>query len=207
MEIHPPHRPIYTVQEFLIALATITMGVLIALSLEGLLEWNHYRVLVREARETIAREIADNKKDLDAGLADPGRVKNIDTALKFANDMLTAKKSDVNQINLVVNLAELTAAGWRSAERTGALSRMDFGEVQKFSRLYDFQELFTAQQRRALERLAVATAMLSGGDPHNSSSTDLEMFRQHVVALRGELVMEEKLGARLSELYAEALKH
>ena len=35
MEIHAPHKPILTVTEALVHLAIVTVGVLIALSLEG----------------------------------------------------------------------------------------------------------------------------------------------------------------------------
>ena len=65
MEIHPPHGPIHSLKEFSLQLVTITAGILIALSLEGLVEWNHNRALVREARTTISREIADNRKELE----------------------------------------------------------------------------------------------------------------------------------------------
>src|SRR5262245_25696016 len=61
VEIHPPHAAAHSLKEFLLQLLTITAGVLIALLIEGMVEWNHHRTLVREAKEMIAREIADNK--------------------------------------------------------------------------------------------------------------------------------------------------
>jgi hypothetical protein len=51
MGIHPPEGPIHSIKDFLLALTTITAGVLIALSLEGFIEWNHNRRLVREAEK------------------------------------------------------------------------------------------------------------------------------------------------------------
>jgi len=65
VDIHPPHGPIRSWKDFLLQLVTITAGVLIALSLEGVREWSHYRTLVREARETLAREIAENMKEVN----------------------------------------------------------------------------------------------------------------------------------------------
>ena len=64
MDIHPPH-PIHTWKDFGIQLVTITAGILIALSLEGVRESIHDRAIVREARENIRREIA--------GMADRGK--------------------------------------------------------------------------------------------------------------------------------------
>jgi hypothetical protein len=149
MEIHPPHGSIQSLKDFLIALATITAGVLIALSLEGLLEWNHNRRLVREARETVTREITDNKKEVDGILASAAaRQNHLDNALHLANELLNSKKSDVRQVNLGTSIAELSSAGWQSAERTGALTLMDYAEVQKYAGLYELQNLFAVQQRQ-----------------------------------------------------------
>ena len=168
VEVHP-HDSIHSFRDFLLQLVTITAGVLIALSLEGLLEWNHYRILVREARDTIALEIADNRKEVDIALAGlDERKKNLETALQLANELLNAKKSDVHEIKLESNIAELGASSWQSAERTGALGHMDYAEVQRYSRIYALQDLYADHQRRSLERLAAALAILSNGDPHQA---------------------------------------
>ena len=208
VEAHPPHESIHSFREFFLQLITITAGVLIALSLEGLLEWNHYRILVREARETISREIADNRKEIDIALAGlDERTKNLETALRLANELLNAKKSDVHEITLGSNIAELGASSWQSAERTGALGHMDYAEVQSYSRIYALQDLYTDHQRRSLERLSAALAMLSNGDPHQAAARDLEAFRQQVMALRADLFIDEQLGRRLAEIYRTALEH
>jgi hypothetical protein len=208
MEIHPPHGSIQSLKDFLIALATITAGVLIALSLEGLLEWNHNRRLVREARETVTREITDNKKEVDGILASAAaRQNDLDNALRLANELLNSKKSDIRHVNLGTSIAELSSAGWQSAERTGALTHMDYAEVQKYAGLYELQNLFAVQQRQVLGRLASALAVLGAGDPHTAAPRDLELFRQHVLGLRADLIIERQLGQGLSEAYGKSLAH
>lgn len=192
---------------FFVELLIVASGVLIALSVDSLREWNQYRILVREARATIAREIADNKKEVDIFLAEiPARKINISTALTLVNDLLTTKKSTINQLQLGFSLAEVSAAGWQSAERTGALSHMDYAEVQRYSRLYAFQDLFAAQQRQAVQRIASAIAILSDRNPHEADPDDLRAFRRELLALGGDLTVERQLAERLSGLYAEALK-
>jgi hypothetical protein len=208
MEIHPPHGSIQSLKDFLIALATITAGVLIALSLEGLLEWNHNRRLVREARETVTREITDNKKEVDGILASAAaRQNDLDNALRLANELLNSKKSDIRHVNLGTSIADLSSAGWQSAERTGALTHMDYAEVQKYAGLYELQNLFAVQQRQVLGRLASALAVLGAGDPHTAAPRDLELFRQHVLGLRADLIIERQLGQGLSEAYGKSLAH
>src|SRR3569832_2140529 len=68
MEIHAPDKPILTLKETIVHLAIVTVGILIALSLEGLVEWQHHRSLIREARANIAAEIQDNRKELQKTL-------------------------------------------------------------------------------------------------------------------------------------------
>jgi hypothetical protein len=69
MDIHPPTHPILSFKEALVHLGIVTVGILIALSLEGLLEWQHHRHLVREANENITQELRENEKELRDFLA------------------------------------------------------------------------------------------------------------------------------------------
>ena len=54
LEVHPPSEPVHGWRDFFIHLATITIGLLIALSLEGCVEFWHHRSLVHEA-EAVCR--------------------------------------------------------------------------------------------------------------------------------------------------------
>ena len=58
MEIHAPHGPIHSFKEMAVQIALITLGVLIALSFEGVASWREHRALVREARANLTNEIA-----------------------------------------------------------------------------------------------------------------------------------------------------
>ena len=91
---------------------------LIALSIEGLAGWNHHCLLVREAKATIAREIADNKSALARHFADWDRSTGIEKALTLANELLATKQSDIAQLELGFHLSSLSDASWRTAIRT-----------------------------------------------------------------------------------------
>ena len=128
---------IQSLKHFVVELLTITTGVLIALSLEGLLEWNNHRLLVREAKAIIAREIADNKTELGRYLSGTEqRLTDVATSPILASDLLTTRKSDVGEIKLQLDLSPLSAAGWHTAERTNALAYMEYADVtaQRHSR-------------------------------------------------------------------------
>ena len=82
---------------------------------------------------------------------------------------------------------------------------MDYSEVQEYSRVYRSQELYTDHQRRTLERIAAALALVTD-DPHKAPPGDLAFFRQQVLAMRADLLIEEQLARQLSGLYAKTLE-
>jgi hypothetical protein len=197
----------YTLSDYIFQFITVTIGVLIALFINGLVEWNENRELVRDARATILREIADNKRDLEATLSGiPKDIEGLESATKFASDLLTTKKTAITALGLHLNLADLSSSSWRTAERTGALSHMDYAEVQTYSKLYDFQDLIIQQQRSMLSQLASASAIISSDfNPDDPNPKDLEVFRERVMALRSTLGIHQDMATRLVKNYAEAL--
>ena len=188
-------------------LAIVTAGVLIALLINSLVEWNHYRLLVKEAHATIAREMADNKREIDISLASIDKnLLEFDNAVVFADDMIRAGKSAINQVKLGLELAELSAAAWQSAAGTGALAHMQYAEVQQLSKVYGMQELVASQQRQALEHLTQASGLLRLGDPtRNIATKDFEAFRAHVLTLRADAAMLKEFSQRLAKNYQERL--
>ena len=199
----------YTLPDYGFQFITVTAGVLIALFIDGLADWNAKRELVANARATIMRELADNKKDLEATLSgiakDQAAMLN---AITFADEMLSARKTKINSLQLHYNVAdEVSDSGWRTAERTGALALMDYGEVQKYSRIYDFQELFMQQQREALSQLTLAGSVFkSNFDPEHPNMKDLETFRTRVIDLLAMVALQEDFGKKLLEDYSKALQ-
>ncbi len=209
MDIHPPHA-IHSWKDFGVQLVTITAGILIALSLEGVRESIRDRALVREARENIHREIADNKKELDGEIgAMPERARKISAALSFANDLLKTKHTEAHQVELSLEFPTLSTASWQTAERTGALAHMDYAEVQKYAAVYSFQDFLIAEHRRAVDALSAAIGIITSsenGDPTNASPADIQRFREQVVALRSILFVEEQMTRTASERYKKTLE-
>jgi hypothetical protein len=209
VDIHPPH-PVHSWKDFGVQLITITAGILIALSFEGVRETIRDRALVREARENIHREIADNKRELDGEIgAMQARAQKVDAALSFANDFLKTKRTEGQKLELGLEFPTLSTASWQTAERTGALAHMDYAEVQRYAALYSFQDFLTAQHRRALDALSAAIGIITSsesGDPTNASTADIQRFREQVVALRSILFVEEQMAKTASQRYQKALE-
>ena len=62
LDVHPPHEAAHTWKDFFIHIATIVIGLLIAIGLEQTVEAIHHRREVSETREALEAEIGDNRK-------------------------------------------------------------------------------------------------------------------------------------------------
>ena len=181
----------------------MTAGVLIALFIDGFVESNHNRELVVTARQMLAREVADNLKELEGiPKSVASSTNDIENGLKLANDLLSKGKSDVHQVNLGFNLATLSSASWQSADRTGALGLMEYDEVRKYSELYTFQQLFDTQQRKAIDLVAVSSSLIAPSfDPDTANKQDVTKFREQLMMLQANLMVTDQLGRQLLDAY------
>jgi hypothetical protein len=202
--VQASRAPVDSLRGFFLELIIVTLGVFMALTVDSLRQWTQERRLVREAKATLALELRANKEDLDRKLSDANSPEKLDSALQLVNELLTTQTSSIRTFEVGFHLAELSDVSWRTAERTGALSKMDYEDVQRYSQVYDLQALYTNHQRRAIER-ATATIALITGDPHLASPKDLELLRQHLLAMRGDLIADRQLGERLRDRYKEIL--
>jgi hypothetical protein len=195
----------YTFADYAFQFITVTAGVLIALFIDGLAERRNNRELVAAAHAAIAREIADNLKEI-AGL--PNSIgesnRDIDQGMQLANDLLSRGKTDLSSIGLNFRIATLNASSWLSADRTGALAHMSYDDVKDYAELYRLQELFDAQQRKAIDIVGDGIGMISGAaDPTRAPREDVERFRESLMRLRANLIVVGSLGETLTKAYRE----
>ena len=69
LDVHAPHEPIHGVKDFLLHLLTITVGLLIAVGIEGCVELHREHKLVKEARATMREEIHSNSESMNSNSA------------------------------------------------------------------------------------------------------------------------------------------
>lgn len=206
MEIHPPERPLHSAKDVFLQLAIVTIGILIALSLEGLVEWSHNRALVREARARLTQEIRDNKRQVDEALkAAPALVEGHAQALKLINERLAHKKPTIHELRLSYSSVLLSDSSWRTAGATGVLAHMDYAEVQKYADVYALQAEAMRLQQRTLD-IAVAEAQQAEfQDLDRLTDSELQSWKQQVIALLSHLRAEQNFAKALSDHYRDAL--
>jgi hypothetical protein len=139
-------------KDFLLHLLTVILGILIALSLEGLIEWHHHRSLAEEARSNLTAEIRENRQLLAGGLpAAPAAEQRLKATIETIEAYRKDRRDDrTSKLDWSFGLFPLSATGWSTASSTGALSYMDYSEVQGYTRAYVLQDEFLTMQQNAL---------------------------------------------------------
>ena len=208
MDIHPPTGPVESLKDFFTHLLIVTVGILIALSLEGLLEWRHHRELADEARTNIMSEIRANEKDLQAFLnAVPEIRKNQMAALDAVQGVPGRGKSGATVPPISFRLAELSNTSWTTSQTTGALAFMPYAEVKKFAGVYQLQDEYLRLQVRTEDAVVTALSLLAvNTNPGSLSRPELDAERDRILASVSALTAETQVGEFLEKVYAEAAK-
>ena len=175
MEVHPPHKPIHSVKEFMVHLLAITIGLLIALALEGPVEWIHHRHLAQEAREDIHQEILDNRQNVAnylEGLS--AEVQALQQEWKRVDDVQHGRPAqpagDENFHDLL-----LQESAWNAASSSGVLTYMSHDEVKRYETTYTVQkEIFSFMMSHIDDRLAVWLFLERMKSGEKLSSAELE---------------------------------
>lgn len=157
MELHPPAGPGEPVKNFFLYLSMITIGILIGLGLESTVETLHHKALVREARQNLICEIADNRKELDRVFAKTsgaqGQLRHISDIVKGERRWRGASRT-AGELSLSLDRLTLHSASWATAHETGALQYMPYQEVKRFTELYRLQEQLLKLQDQTLTNWA-----------------------------------------------------
>lgn len=212
MEIHAPHRPIHSYKEMLVHLALITLGVLIALSFEGVASWREHRALVREARANLTNEIRDNMKELGNRLQRlPKERQDVEHAIDVVELLTDRKKfesikSGSAGVQLGFTTADLQNASHTTTEVTGAFGLMEYEEVKKYATVYGHQDLYMRFQHEAMQNMTRSLAGVSIlAQPEKATAREVEDCKAQFRLTIAAMTAEEQLGQSLLKEYERVL--
>jgi hypothetical protein len=208
LDVHPPHEKMHGFKDFVLHLLTITVGLLIALSLEGCVEHWKQRELKKDADTKLRQEIRDNAKEM-------ALIHNA-TATEQANlvrivDFMNARKKnqfyDIHQIRLDFTLGDLKSASWKTAAATGALGFMDYDQVQRYADVYQLQDKYSALQDQTIDEfLQLQSYVIYGFDPEKITPADAGPAELDARRTLVRLTAMDQVGTALAKEYDEVLK-
>ena len=174
MDVHAPHEPIHTWRDFALHLIVVTIGLVIALSLEALVERLHQRHLLHTAETNLHIELHDNRDYL----ADDERHLDLTEAhLQQDIALLTARKSNPalpDSLSFGWHWDGMQDSAWTTARDSGALTLMPFDTQQAWSVIYAQQNSVNQQASVYIADIYRAAAPTKGRAFDQLTSAELD---------------------------------
>ncbi len=140
IDVHAPHKAIGNTGEFFLHLFTITIGLLIAVGIEGCVGRYEHHELALEARRTMTEEIRRNARQADAVIAaiEQEQKQNVDELAAVEKVQLNPEDASNEGLNININYSfiGLEDTAWKTAQATGALEFMPYAEAERYSDIY-----------------------------------------------------------------------
>ena len=159
-------------KDFLVHISIVTVGILIALGLEGLRETIHTRHLVRETRESVHTEMGF---DLDHARLECTRVTRYrDVLQRLADGMPAVAEEHAAEFRAALNFDQnpgylLAANSWDAALSTGVLAHIAPAEVAAYAYGAEGMRTYAGLQTEARTAEAHAKAFAAA---HPNASAD-----------------------------------
>lgn len=142
LDVHAPHEPINTWKGFVLHIATIVIGLLIAVGLEQTVEYFHHRQQVREARAALAAEHEENiRRYHDNVHGHLLRLANHNNDQRVLRYLLTHAGTPQDKLPGVMTFGEITLAepveaAWSTVEHSEVASLLLPAELRELAAEY-----------------------------------------------------------------------
>ncbi len=210
LDVHPPHEPVHGWRDFFLHLVTITIGLLIALSLEGCVEWQHHRHLVREAEASLHDEIAENAKGMQDTLNElhkqQASLKQDVVILKYI--VKNHKPPEHSSMEITFHIRDFNDVSWKTAQTTTALSYMPYNEAKQYSEIYGAQAALQSTQQQAARDAVISLGPFIDNSDQDPDPTGGEAaaIQAKIEVLQGQLLLVDSYMRGLNGLYTKFLQ-
>ncbi len=185
----------------------MTIGILIALGLEAVVEWRHHVALASEARENILSEIRDNRRELEDVLkTTPKVIADQKLIVQLANDLLTKHNTAIHSVSLNFRRADLSKTSWSTAQSVSAISYMPYQEVKAYANVYELQDEYVRLEERTIDAgIAAIASLAQNEDPAKLQESQLRLIKETVLTSMSDLTAETQIGEALRKRYSQVL--
>ena len=145
MEVHAPEHAIHTWRDFFIHMATICLGLLIAIGLEQTVEWMHHRHQLHQLRDALDRDAEKAVRDADSVINS-----QLASADFLAQRSLQTRDASLHHTLLIAVQPPAAArarfdlpndAAWKSAKAAGIVSLLPQSEIQAFDEVDELVQM------------------------------------------------------------------
>ncbi len=189
LNVHAPHQAVHTWKDFLVHIAAIAIGLLLALALEGLVEYVHERRQLTEARRELALEVAENRRKWAANVTEVARIqREFDADLKLIQAVRSHAPVNDRKYEYSLRLYAVRDGAWQAARQSSSLNLMPHDELQTYAW---FHGILTSlmESLHALETtLQIGAAIAASAPPETLSEHDLNELASKTLEAQGRLV-------------------
>ncbi len=163
LDIHPPEHAAHTWRDFLIHIATIVVGLLIAIGLEQTVEYLHHRHQIEIARERIHEEIHVNERIIDDNNVHLGEIMD-----RLNHNLIVLRALEAHQpppgapLDFSWQLQGSYNAAYESAHNSGTISLLPYDEGAMYSDCYQFSAIDLQEMFKLIADLNTAHASMRG---------------------------------------------
>jgi len=179
LDVHPPHHAATTWRDFFIHIATIVIGLLIAIGLEQTVEYIHHRREIGETREALRLEREVNRKRFIRYCSnfqwETAALNNNMLVLTYLEQHPgTPQEKLPGVVYWGMGSSVFAHAAWDSAQQRGILPLMPQDEVLADQRFYGaLQDVSNANDEEWLAMNAASAFTFKDPDPSHLSATRL----------------------------------
>jgi len=194
LDVHPPHNPTHTWRDFFIHIATIVIGLIIAVGLEQTVELFHHHHQLQKAREELREELDANRRGAATQLACVHQVQdelNADMALLLArratNQPLTAK------LNFDWSFRRSRSAAWNTNKQSGGLDLMPHPELAHYDYTFTVAQVVMDSSEKWETEIEIAKAIAARSPDGTLSPQDTTELITAISNTQGYLARTDRL--------------
>ncbi len=138
LDVHPPHAPTHTWRDFFIHIATIVIGLLIAIGLEQSVEYFHHRHQLHQLHQDLHAESLRNLHIALADIDDSEALRTRDMAI-YQEVVVAHRDHRAPVLHTTLSHSSYVkpaSAAWTVAQQSGILGLLPRDEAQRYVRVY-----------------------------------------------------------------------
>lgn len=205
LDVHTLSKKIHGLKDFLLHILTITVGLLIALSLENFVETRHHRDLVHQADAALHTEIEANTKT-----AAVIREQIKSTLEKLDGDLATLTRlrnepdTQHDALKFEFNIRSFDDAAWKTSQAAGTFVYMPYEDTSEFASIYGYQEdVYKVQQQAVSDIINAAAVVVTKAKGENPNPAEIQTMVDRIGVAKMRLLFLSSMVDGLDETYKQ----
>jgi hypothetical protein len=189
LEVHAPHQTVHTWKDFLVHIAAIAIGLLLALALERFAEYVHERRQLAEARRELAMEVRENQQKLALNVVEVSRIQQeLDADLKVVQALRLHAPIGNAKFDYSVAFYATSDGPWQAVRQSGSLNLMPYDELQTYAWFHGILSSVMESMHAFETTLHIGAAIAASAPPEKLNEHDLDELASKTMEAQGRLV-------------------